>query len=153
MLNQPHSCYMYIHGWTIIKYYNLYMFVLMSPPMYVCVITGHNCIKMLLVLDLIDYDIILTSLSPQIKSLQDENKRMKRMIQQRNSVRLSMCYDNISFTREQLALLEDRDQTIGDLQFSLDEKDAQLEEVCVCCLLYTSPSPRDATLSRMPSSA
>ena len=25
--------------------------------------------------------------------------------------------------------------------------------VCVHCLLYTSPSPRDATLSRMPSSA
>ena len=24
---------------------------------------------------------------------------------------------------------------------------------CNCCLLYTSPSPRDATLSRMPSSA
>ena len=24
---------------------------------------------------------------------------------------------------------------------------------CACCLLYTSPSPRDATLSRMPSSA
>ena len=55
---------------------------------------------------------------------------MKKM--QRNSVRLSMCYDNISFTKEQLALLEDRDHTIGDLQFSLDEKDAQLEEVCVC---------------------
>ena len=27
------------------------------------------------------------------------------------------------------------------------------KEVCVRCLLYTSPSPRDATLSRMPSSA
>ena len=27
------------------------------------------------------------------------------------------------------------------------------ESVCVTCLLYTSPSPRDATLSRMPSSA
>ena len=26
-------------------------------------------------------------------------------------------------------------------------------EYCVACLLYTSPSPRDATLSRMPSSA
>ena len=25
--------------------------------------------------------------------------------------------------------------------------------VCLTCLLYTSPSPRDATLSRMPSSA
>ena len=28
-----------------------------------------------------------------------------------------------------------------------------VEEFCRCCLLYTSPSPRDATLSRMPSSA
>ena len=28
------------------------------------------------------------------------------------------------------------------------------EERCTgCCLLYTSPSPRDATLSRLPSSA
>ena len=26
-------------------------------------------------------------------------------------------------------------------------------ETKLCCLLYTSPSPRDATLSRMPSSA
>ena len=25
--------------------------------------------------------------------------------------------------------------------------------LCIGCLLYTSPSPRDATLSRMPSSA
>ena len=28
-----------------------------------------------------------------------------------------------------------------------------LSPIFVCCLLYTSPSPRDATLSRMPSSA
>ena len=27
------------------------------------------------------------------------------------------------------------------------------EPLCFVCLLYTSPSPRDATLSRMPSSA
>ena len=27
------------------------------------------------------------------------------------------------------------------------------DEFFECCLLYTSPSPRDATLSRMPSSA
>ena len=26
-------------------------------------------------------------------------------------------------------------------------------DICAHCLLYTSPSPRDATLSRMPSSA
>ena len=31
--------------------------------------------------------------------------------------------------------------------------DAQLLTVASDCLLYTSPSPRDATLSRMPSSA
>ena len=29
----------------------------------------------------------------------------------------------------------------------------QLEDYLIACLLYTSPSPRDATLSRMPSSA
>ena len=29
----------------------------------------------------------------------------------------------------------------------------QKEEILIDCLLYTSPSPRDATLSRMPSSA
>ena len=40
-----------------------------------------------------------------------------------------MGYDNFSFTKEQLAMLEERDQTIGDLQFSLDERTAQLEEV------------------------
>ena len=30
---------------------------------------------------------------------------------------------------------------------------AAADVVVICCLLYTSPSPRDATLSRMPSSA
>ena len=29
----------------------------------------------------------------------------------------------------------------------------QFLDVCKCCLLYTSPSPRDRTRSRMPSSA
>ncbi len=54
---------------------------------------------------------------------------MKKLIRNRNSVRLSVCYDNVTLTKEQLVLLEERDQAIGDLQFSLDEKDAQLEEV------------------------
>ena len=31
--------------------------------------------------------------------------------------------------------------------------DKELASMSVGCLLYTSPSPRDATLSRMPSSA
>ena len=29
----------------------------------------------------------------------------------------------------------------------------QGERIVICCLLYTSPSPRDGLLSRMPSSA
>ena len=33
-----------------------------------------------------------------------------------------------------------------------DLPDFVIKDYC-CCLLYTSPSPRDATLSRMPSSA
>ena len=39
-----------------------------------------------------------------------------------------------------------------DEQASIDELKEQ-REVIQDCLLYTSPSPRDATLSRMPSSA
>ena len=39
-------------------------------------------------------------------------------------------------------------EATGDHQFiHVDEEKAKI------CLLYTSPSPRDATLSRMPSSA
>ena len=34
-----------------------------------------------------------------------------------------------------------------------DQGDVMLDGVSISCLLYTSPSPRDATLSRMPSSA
>ena len=38
----------------------------------------------------------------------------------------------------------------GDLVFCAPQKDGSLN---VICLLYTSPSPRDRTRSRMPSSA
>ena len=44
-------------------------------------------------------------------------------------------------------------EMINELQatgFVIDAKPFQSED---SCLLYTSPSPRDATLSRMPSSA
>ena len=54
-------------------------------------------------------------------------------------------------------------QSIGRVRYTSAEDDEALEEVRACCsmegilpafcLLYTSPSPRDATLSRMPSSA
>ena len=49
-----------------------------------------------------------------------------------------------------LDLVED---TLAQLQDENDELRSRLEEGGQGCLLYTSPSPRDATLSRMPSSA
>ena len=36
---------------------------------------------------------------------------------------------------------------------AINEHETQLNSTVTACLLYTSPSPRDATLSRMPSSA
>ena len=47
----------------------------------------------------------------------------------------------------------------GTFKMDRNERNIRLqEELCkvdevYCCLLYTSPSPRDAQLSRMPSSA
>ena len=43
------------------------------------------------------------------------------------------------------------DEIIGNLVYDVVEKGVEVNSGI--CLLYTSPSPRDATLSRMPSSA
>lgn len=61
---------------------------------------------------------------------------MKRLIAQRNSFRMSANYDAIGFTQEQLSLLQEKDQAISDMQFSLDEKTAELEEVWSSNKLY-----------------
>ena len=46
------------------------------------------------------------------------------------------------------------DGEVSDEERARIESDPRLmNEVNQICLLYTSPSPRDATLSRMPSSA
>ena len=49
----------------------------------------------------------------------------------------------------------DRDGVINvDLfDYVLKNETFEFEKGSIDCLLYTSPSPRDATLSRMPSSA
>ena len=44
------------------------------------------------------------------------------------------------------------DSTVVEMQAAEKEFDAYASQY-EACLLYTSPSPRDATLSRMPSSA
>ena len=58
---------------------------------------------------------------------------------------------NFSYRLEQLTAMKvDPDGTVVDLS---NDKLKQMPFVYITCLLYTSPSPRDATLSRMPSSA
>ena len=41
----------------------------------------------------------------------------------------------------------------NEMTSSVDMNQEQITAMLTVCLLYTSPSPRDATLSRMPSSA
>ena len=58
--------------------------------------------------------------------------------------------------RPPLDLREDEGHFYAQLELpgmSKEEVKISIEDSVLTCLLYTSPSPRDATLSRMPSSA
>jgi len=64
-------------------------------------------------------------------------------------------YPSVRPTRARLTLLGETDNPLGEFEitggrFLLGRKHADLP---IDCLLYTSPSPRDRTRSRMPSSA
>ena len=86
----------------------------------------------------------------------------KRMARLRPYERLVIMEDleiGMKGAVEELVSMQ-RDQHLGDLYpFSLNQKLSSITEKSTyyedanSCLLYTSPSPRDATLSRMPSSA
>ena len=53
--------------------------------------------------------------------------------------------------REKLNLeITQQKKMIADKENQIKSKNEEIKKIC---LLYTSPSPRDATLSRMPSSA
>ena len=54
---------------------------------------------------------------------------------QRQSFRMSADY-GMGFTQEQLSMLQEKDQTISALQFALDERTAELEDVSVLQLPY-----------------
>ena len=69
-----------------------------------------------------------------------------KMARERRRVLFLDAKENEEEDQERGVLGKDEDQQRGG--FSLSE-----EEEGKDCLLYTSPSPRDATLSRMPSSA
>ena len=77
--------------------------------------------------------------------------KLKRMLVP-NKMQHVLCTGNMGsreLYEELRALAPTQHFVCGD-----DDDDADFpEETITTCLLYTSPSPRDATLSRMPSSA
>ena len=100
-------------------------------------------------------------------SIQKEFMRLDKLLEHRT--RLAICallqrYDRINFRRfkellnetdgnlgAQLRKLEDADYIKVEKRFE-ERRPVSWYKICPC-LLYTSPSPRDRTRSRMPSSA
>ena len=82
-----------------------------------------------------------------VLTLSAEKRELESLIEQQKA-RLSEQEQRTANTIE--ALTEDRDGLQAELA-AATKKSASIE--AELCLLYTSPSPRDATLSRMPSSA
>ena len=64
-----------------------------------------------------------------------------------------MAQNIIKHVKDMVAEANREIETIPVVDASKYFKDSQYVFVDISCLLYTSPSPRDATLSRMPSSA
>ena len=64
---------------------------------------------------------------------------------------------NLMITKKGLGLIDSQDAVYGNIAYDLasliDDVRFKTDVKTKNCLLYTSPSPRDATLSRMPSSA
>ena len=57
-----------------------------------------------------------------------------------------------NYNIETLTVAPTEDQTLSRLTLTTHGDDREIEQI-TNCLLYTSPSPRDRTRSRMPSSA
>ena len=69
---------------------------------------------------------------------------------------LSLAYEleiNEKLKNKTLAIIEPREEYKKDKTWSFWKTYSHNFDDCVNCLLYTSPSPRDRTRSRMPSSA
>ena len=61
---------------------------------------------------------------------------------------INSYHSSLKFT-----IQSEMDQSLPFLDMKLLGEEQKLSSTWYTCLLYTSPSPRDATLSRMPSSA
>ena len=94
----------------------------------------------------------LKRIQEQLKASEEERKVYERMLKQERVMYQQLLAEKehitnqlIEFTSESEAKLNEKRNICEDLRHK--------NSVLQICLLYTSPSPRDATLSRMPSSA
>ena len=72
----------------------------------------------------------------------------------KNAMRVARTETNMSYQRADSERWRNNPVVIGiKVSLSGAHPDYNFEEICEVCLLYTSPSPRDRTRSRMPSSA
>ena len=97
-----------------------------------------------------------------VLSLSNANGQLDKVLSQRDSA-LDSCSGLQTTANGLQARLENQEASIHRLRKCQDDAlenlkhelkvRSQMEAKYDSCLLYTSPSPRDATLSRMPSSA
>ena len=79
---------------------------------------------------------------------------MKRLILTLTVLLLSPSYIFSQQTVEEVIVTATKtEKTLQEVPIAVSVVTAETIEKSNICLLYTSPSPRDATLSRMPSSA
>ena len=71
----------------------------------------------------------------------------------RNTKGIVSHIDNLAFVAAERAYSDADEWRAQLIQYLQANKNLLLERVNKVCLLYTSPSPRDRTRSRMPSSA
>ena len=76
-------------------------------------------------------------------------KRKKKRDEIKKNLREKLDYKMKS---ENVAIPEIHTKDFDEIEEQIDEQEVEKEEEH-SCLLYTSPSPRDGLLSRMPSSA
>ena len=79
------------------------------------------------------------------KDTKEQNQEKEEKIAVEEDVSLDIEENDSIEVPEEIS----QEETIKDLEDQLLRAKAEVQN----CLLYTSPSPRDATLSRMPSSA
>ena len=85
---------------------------------------------------------------------QDEKPEIKKIKKQPTEKRIYNLKDFVVYPKHGVGKITAIEKAkIGEIDIQFYKILVEKEKLTLTCLLYTSPSPRDATLSRMPSSA